>query len=111
DVNPKEFFTSSLSVEKANKVLLGHSRTQVKLTLRREGRIKPFEIVVVRERAHEETVFGVRRRADAGWDHLLDSKQKIGYVRVANFATERPHDAAETSRELSQALTDLQRQG
>lgn len=43
-------------------------------------------VSLTRERFSQETVFGIRRNEDGTWDHWLDRKERIGYVRVGPLA-------------------------
>lgn len=55
---------------------------KVALTLRRAGRTELIHVDVIPTMFRPETVFGVRRRSDNSWDHWLDAKARIGYVRI-----------------------------
>jgi carboxyl-terminal processing protease len=48
-----------------------------------------------------ETVFGFQRKPEQTWNHMIDVKQKIGYVRIGSLE----HG---TSTDLYQVLSDLQ---
>jgi len=53
-----------------------------KIRIRREGVPEPITILLKGEPYIPETVFGVRRTSEEGWDHMLDRDLGIGYVRI-----------------------------
>lgn len=54
----------------------------VRFRLTRPGTETPLDVAVVREAYTPESVFGVIRRKDGTWDHMLDPANKIGYIRI-----------------------------
>ncbi|HEY7424945.1 MAG TPA: S41 family peptidase [Gemmataceae bacterium] len=102
DQRPRSVSTKGLSVEEAERKLRGHPKSKVQLTVYREDPSKPRNVVVVRDWAPKETVFGVRRTAADSWDYLFDSPDKIAYVRLAAFGRDTP-------RELARAMVEVQR--
>src|SRR5262249_39108970 len=94
DQRPRSVSTKGLSIEEAERKLRGHYKSKVQLTVYREDSSKPRNVVVVRDWASKETVFGVRRTAADSWDFLLDTPDKIAYVRLAAFGRDTPHDLA-----------------
>lgn len=73
----------------------------LRLTYRRSGESADRTATVLRERFRPETVFGVRRRDDNGWDYLIDERERFGYVRLAALSRG-------TSEELREVLLGLQ---
>jgi carboxyl-terminal processing protease len=55
----------------------------VRLTVRRDGAEKPWDVVLERQTFQPETVLGYTRRDDNSWDYWIDRRQKIALVRVA----------------------------
>ncbi len=89
------------------KLILGKRNTKVTLTFEREladGTKKEISFDLRRNLVSAETVFGVRRLEDDGWDFMLDKDNKIGYVRLSQFALN-------TERDLKRALRELTEQG
>jgi C-terminal peptidase prc len=95
--------TKDLTLTEAVKKILGKAGTRVKLTIKREGK-DPFNVEITRARIELESVFGVKRKADDTWDYWLDAENKIGYVRLSNFARN-------TASDLTQVVRTLKRQG
>jgi carboxyl-terminal processing protease len=84
-------------------LLDGEPGSRIRLLVRREGVKQPLVFNLRRERIVPETVFGVSRRSDGSWDHLLDHEQKIAYIRLTELTRDTPDD-------LALALGDLQKQ-
>ncbi len=96
--------TRGLTLEKAKDLLIGKPDSRVVLTVQRPG-VRGRRIVeLVRKGVGEETVFGVRRTANDGWDFLADPGRKIAYVRLARFD-------AWTTNDLARALAGLNKSG
>lgn len=95
--------TSELSLEEAVRRVKGKPGTQVTLTIVHPGRPERKKLSITREIIHVDTVLGDRRKPDNGWDFMLDSEKKIGYVRVTAFSRE-------TASELRRALQSLKEQ-
>lgn len=101
---PKVLCARGLSVAAASQALLGKPGTRVTLTLFRADLTKPMHFEMTRGRCLTEVVFGVRRKADASWDFMLDRQRKIGYLRVGELQRRTP-------QEIEAALIGLERQG
>jgi carboxyl-terminal processing protease len=101
---PAVIATKGLPIAEAVKAIAGLPGTKVKLTVGRPGVEKPLEFELVRRGVQTESVFGVRRRADAGWDYWVDAANKIAYVRLAQFQRNTTHD-------LATALAGLSKEG
>jgi carboxyl-terminal processing protease len=82
---PETTPTRGLSRKAVHRLLLGLPDTRVTLTVQRHGVKKPFDVEVTRAEVAAETVVGVRRTKDAAWDHVIDSKNRIGYIRLLRF--------------------------
>ena len=72
----------------------------VTLTIVHAGKTAKEKVTLKREKIHLETVLGDHRKADGTWDYLLDSKQRIGCVRLTAFSRD-------TAAELQRVLTQL----
>jgi C-terminal peptidase prc len=96
--------TKGLALGDAVKKILGIKGTYVTLTVEREGVSKPLDFKLRRELIHMESVIGVKRNADDSFDYLIDSKNRIAYVRLTSFADD-------TSRDLAEVLAQLKKNG
>jgi C-terminal peptidase prc len=96
--------TKGLPLSDAVKKILGQRGTKVKITVQREGTPDPIDFDITRGVVELETVMGVKRKADDSWDYMLDKKNKIGYIRLTDFASTSKSD-------LARALRDLQKDG
>jgi carboxyl-terminal processing protease len=92
--------TKGLSVNDAVKKILGLPGTKVRLTVKRKGVDKPFDLDMERQPIATESVFGVRRKVDATWDYWVDTDNKIAYVRLFQFQRNSTHDLVETMAKL-----------
>jgi C-terminal peptidase prc len=100
----RALFTRGQPLAKLEEFLQGRPRTLVHLSVVRGGVKQPLLFHVRRQRSEEETVLGVRRRADDEWDYRLDAQNEIGYVRIAVFGRH-------TAEDFGSALARLRRQG
>src|SRR5205823_12293143 len=78
--------------------ILGKPGTPVKLKILREGKDEPFEVNLTRGTINVETVIGVKRHDDDSWEYTIDPKNKIGYIRLTQFA---PNSYADMLRVVS----------
>jgi C-terminal peptidase prc len=93
--------TKGLPLSKAVKLILGQADTKVKLTIQREGTPRPFDVEITRGLVEVESVLGIRRKADDGWDYLIDPVNKIGYIRLTSFARNSYRDLARVMQDLT----------
>jgi C-terminal peptidase prc len=100
----EELPTKGMVLNDAVKKILGKPGSNVKLEIQREGVAKPFVVEITRGPVEVETVAGVKRKANDDWDFMLDSKNKIGYVRLSVFADN-------SARDLFAAMDELTKQG
>ncbi|MSQ93481.1 MAG: S41 family peptidase [Gemmataceae bacterium] len=91
-------------LDDAIKKIIGNPGTKVRLVFEREGVAKPVEIELTRAYIKTESVFGVKRKNDDTWTHMLDDENKIGYARLGSF-TDYTH------LQLEAALKDLKLKG
>src|SRR6185436_6039223 len=77
--------TKGMKTEDAIKRILGKPNTPVTVRIEREGEKEPVTINIKRNQVNVETVLGVKRLDDDSWDFMLDPKEKIGYIRLAQF--------------------------
>jgi carboxyl-terminal processing protease len=72
--------------------MLGRHGTRITLSVRRPGEGRQREFVLTRGPVALETVHGRRRKLDASWDHFLERKRGIGYVRLSRFTPKTAGD-------------------
>lgn len=77
---------------------------RVLLTIQRAAQATPINVSIEAESFRGETVLGVMRQENNQWDYLLDRKNRIAHVRIAQLARG-------TGDELAQALSILHAQG
>lgn len=92
--------TEGFNVSDAVKVLQGPPGRPVTLGIRRQGSEEIQQFSMVREVIQVPTVLGDKYDAQGEWDFMLDSEQKLGYVRVTHFSRH-------TVDELRRALDGL----
>jgi carboxyl-terminal processing protease len=102
EINGKS--TEGMAIDEAVVQMKGKEGTKVTLSIVHPGRRKKETIAVARERIHIETVLGDRRKADDTWDFMLDTQERIGYLRVTAFSRD-------TAGEMRTALEELKSQG
>ncbi len=90
-------------LDDAIKKIVGRPGTKVRLVFEREGSDQPLEMQLTRASIKTESVFGVKRKPDDTWNHMVDDKNKIGYARLGSF-TDYTHD------QLEAAIKDLKKQ-
>src|SRR5262249_5945220 len=86
DKTLREISTKGMPLSQAVKLILGQEGTEVTLTVQREGIKEPFDVTIKRGQVVVESVLGARRKPNGNWDYLIDSRNKIGYIRLNNFA-------------------------
>ncbi len=98
--------TMGISLEQAVDRITGDAGTPVTLSLEREGVEDPIELTMVRAEIPIHSVKGWRRAGadEMDWDWFIDKENKIGMLRVTQFA-------ADTTRELRRAVREMRRQG
>jgi len=64
---------------------LRKTAAKVQLTVQPADSAPPRRLTLERHYYKAETVLGVRRELDGSWDHMLDAKEKIGYVRIGSL--------------------------
>ena len=96
--------TKGMPLSDAVKKILGQDGTKVRITVQREGSAVPIDFDITRGEVELETVMGVKRKANDSWDYMLDKKNKIGYIRLTDFASN-------SKRDMVRALRDLQKLG
>ncbi len=86
----KEFSTKGMKTDDAIAIITGKPLTPISLIVERDGKEMRFDLK--RNWVSVETVLGVKRDANAEWDFTIDSKNKIGYIRLTQFTQATPGD-------------------
>jgi len=95
--------TKSLSVDKLVRMITGKRGTKVVLRIKRHGKLKPFDVPLIREDIRIRTVKGWRRNPSGDWDFILDKEAGIGYIRITQFTDRTPGDFNSALRNLNKA--------
>jgi len=98
----REFSTKGMKTEEAIGVITGKAGTPITLQVDRDGKAMTFDLK--RNSVSVETVFGVKRGADAEWSFTIDAANKIGYVRLTQFTQK-------TAADLKAAIADMKENG
>lgn len=98
DEAQKVISTKGMKTDDAISIITGKPSTAVTLVVERDG--KKIAFPLKRNWVSVETVLGVKRDSSADWDHLLDPKYKIGYVRLTQFTQSTPGDLKVAIEEL-----------
>ena len=102
---PKVISTKGMKVEEAVRTILGKQFTPIRITVEREGVDEPITFDLKRDRVEVESVLGWQRdTADDSWDFLMDQENKIGYIRLTQFARASAAD-------MRKAVDELKEQG
>jgi carboxyl-terminal processing protease len=72
----------------------------VKLRILRPDRAEPFEVSIVPAVYRAESIFGAHRRLDGSWDYLLDSAERIGYIRIGLIQSHSYSEFADALKSL-----------
>jgi C-terminal peptidase prc len=104
---PQVISTKGLATEEAVKLIKGKAGTKVKLLVEREGVDKPLKFEITRGRVEIETVLGYKRKKDNHWSFYIDENNKIGYVRLSQFASNTYRDLKTVIRKLNRPGNEL----
>jgi carboxyl-terminal processing protease len=96
--------TKGLSVSDAVSKIKGQPGTDVKLTVEREGVSKPVELTITRGAIAVDTVMGFKLKDNDDWDFVIDTDNRIGYIRLTQFA-------GSTTQELKRVVAKLAKSG
>ncbi|MBN1342433.1 MAG: S41 family peptidase, partial [Phycisphaerae bacterium] len=92
--------TKGLSITDAVKKLTGRPGTKVTLTVRHELKDEEMTVTLTRDVIKIVSVKGWERKADNGWDYMIDPDDKIGYVRISKFMPDTPDRLNDAVKEL-----------
>jgi carboxyl-terminal processing protease len=92
-----------ISTYQAVKSITGPAGTTVMLTIRStDGKVR--EYTITRNTITVASVKGWTHKPGGGWDYFVDPQQKIGYMRLTNFASNSP-------KELNDAIDQMKAGG
>ena len=86
------------SITKVVDTITGPRDTEVTLTIRRDD--QEIEFPLRRTKVKIQSVKGWERTLDERWNHWLDEKNGIAYLRITNFQRNTPEDIANVMSEL-----------
>lgn len=92
--------TDNMPLEKGVEMISGSPGTSVRLKIYRPSTDETFEETVTRGLITVRTVRGWARDGKWNWDYLIDSKDRIGYVRISSFE-------GQTAQQFADAMDDL----
>ncbi len=92
--------TKDMSLTCAVKSITGPAGTKVKLTVRRSGEDKPFDVTVTRATITVPTIYGWQRTLEGKWLYMIDEEEKIGYVRITSFSEKTADDLEKVLKAL-----------
>ncbi len=84
--------------------ITGPKGTEVLLTIKRPGEEKTKDITITRDTIKVPTIRGWQRTEAGKWLHIVDEKNKIGYVRLTSFS-------GQSASGLEEALLELESEG
>lgn len=94
--------TENMQISQAVQLMKGPAGGEVTLVVRHMGEAKDIEIKVNRAIITVKSVLGDFYHKDGSWEHMLDDKKKIGYIRLTQFGRQ-------SADELTTALEDLKK--
>ena len=84
--------TQGLSRKDAVGLLRGKPGEPVTISVLHEGEQQPVDIEIVRAIIHLDTVLGDTHEPDGTWNFFVPGHDRIGYVRISNFAEKTPDE-------------------
>ena len=96
--------TRGMSLEDSSNLMRGKPGDPIVLTVSRTGIKEPFDIEVVRDVIHPDTVLGFKRYCDGSWDYMIDPEHKIAYLWIDAFTEQ-------TDIEFYDVISNLERGG
>lgn len=96
--------TVNMSSNCAVKMITGPEGTKVTLTIRRPVEDETRDITMSRANIMVPSIRGWRRTETGNWLYMIDSYNKIGYVRITNFNSR-------TARDFEEVLGQLETKG
>jgi carboxyl-terminal processing protease len=100
---PEILATKGMKLNDAVDKITGPAGTPVELTIQREGESKPLVFPLKRDYVIVGTVLGYKRNENNDWDYMIDPVNKIGYIRLTQFARNSDKDMEQVMRKLMKA--------
>jgi C-terminal peptidase prc len=97
---PEVLPTKGMKLNEAVDKITGMPKTKVKLTVQREGADKPLDFELTRAYVDVESVYGYKRKSDDTWNYWIDPDNKIGYIRLTQFAKNSYRDIHKVMQDL-----------
>lgn len=97
--------TKDMTLECAVRKITGPEGTPVVLTVRNPKEDDSRDIKIVRAKIKVPTIRSWRRNEQGKWLNMIDDVDKIGYIRITSFTSEK------TSDELEKQLDELEKAG
>ncbi|HZV03805.1 MAG TPA: S41 family peptidase [Gemmataceae bacterium] len=97
---PEVLPTKGMKLSEAVDKITGIPGTKVALTIQREGEEKPLVKELKRAIVDVESVYGYKRGSDDNWNYWIDPANKIGYIRLTQFAKNSYRDMQKVMQEL-----------
>jgi carboxyl-terminal processing protease len=82
--------------------IAGPEGTKVTLTIRREGQNETTDITLHRSNIVIPSILGWQRSETGKWRHMIDSQNKIGYIRISCFDSRTVEDFETTLNQLEE---------
>jgi carboxyl-terminal processing protease len=92
--------TKDMSLHCAVKKITGPKGTEVNLTIRNADTDQLKEVTITRDRIVVPTIRGWLRHESGEWEHLVDEKERIAYVRLTSFSGETADDFEDVLRSI-----------
>jgi carboxyl-terminal processing protease len=96
--------TKDMTLTCAVSKITGPKGTKVTLRIRRPGEEETRDVVITRGIIVVPTIRGWQRTEVGQWRYMIDSENKIGYVRLTSFSSE-------TASDLEKVLNELEAEG
>ncbi len=95
--------TEGITIDQAVRKITGPAGTKVVLGILHPFSDKPVNITLVRDTIIIHTVKGYKRKSDNHWQYIIDSENKIAYIRITSFTDS-------TVPELTDAIHEIEKQ-
>ena len=92
--------TEGINLIDAVNKLRGKVGTEVTIQVLHTGAPETVEVTIVREEIMLHSVVGYEKNADGSWMYVVDEENKIGYIRLKNFAANTVEEFDEVCKNL-----------
>ena len=94
--------TKDMSLHCAVKKITGPKGTEVNLTIRNADTDQLKEITITRDKIVVPTIRGWLRHESGDWEHMVDTDERIAYVRLTSFSGETADDFEDVLRSIEE---------